>query len=217
MLECGLDNLAGQVAWFAHAQATDGVTGKADFEGAFGGFFSQFAIHATLDDAEQGLSSAGASARGAFSFRLHVPSISAARNWKLETRNCRPGNFMFVLFKIFLAASGPAGGHFHRRSGAGTIHGKLSTFVKRHDDVGAQSDLSLHRALGAEEMRRAIQVRPKGHTFFVDLAQLVQTENLKSAGVSEDRPAPSHEPMQPAQLSHGLDARPQIEVIGIAK
>jgi hypothetical protein len=124
---------------------------------------------------------------------------------------------MFVLFKIFLAASGPAGGHFHRRSGAGTIHGKLGTFVKRHDDVGAESDLSFHRALGAEEMRRAIQVRPKGHTFLVDLAQLVQTENLKSAGVSEDRPAPSHEPMQPAQLSHGLDARPQIEVIGIAK
>src|ERR1700721_450681 len=116
MFECGLDNLAGQVAWFAHAQATDGVTGKADFEGAFGGFFSQCGIHATLDDAEQGLSSAGASARGAFSFRLHVSSISAARNWKLETRNCLPGQLMFVLFKIFLAASGPGGGTSHPAS-----------------------------------------------------------------------------------------------------
>ena len=55
MLERRLDDLAGQLPGLSDAEAADGVAGKIDFDGSFGGFSSQGAIHAALDYAEQGL------------------------------------------------------------------------------------------------------------------------------------------------------------------
>src|SRR5580704_18371442 len=60
-------------------------------------------------------------------------------------------------------------------------------------------------------------MRPKHHTFFIDLAQLVQAENLKAARVGEDRAPPRHKAVQSAQLPHSLNSRPQIKVISIAE
>ena len=59
MLQRGFDDLASEFARFADAQPSDGVAGKTDFDGALGGFFSELAIHAALDDAEEGLSLPG--------------------------------------------------------------------------------------------------------------------------------------------------------------
>ena len=44
-------------------------------------------------------------------------------------------------------------------------------------------DLRFHRAFRAEKMRRSIQVRTKRHAFLGDLAQFVQAEHLKPAGI----------------------------------
>src|ERR1700722_4732570 len=56
MLQGRFDDLAGQFAGFADAQASDGIAGEPDFNGAFGGFFAEGSIHAALDNAEERLS-----------------------------------------------------------------------------------------------------------------------------------------------------------------
>ena len=124
---------------------------------------------------------------------------------------------MLVRLKIFLAASGPAQGQFHRLPRPLLIRGMLGAFVKRHDDVGAQPDLRRHRALRGKEMRRSVEMRAESHAFLGHLAQFVQTENLETAGVGENRARPRHETVQPAQLAHLLDSRPQIKMVGIAQ
>ncbi len=64
-------------------------------------------------------------------------------------------------------------------------------------------------------MRRTVQVRAERHAFFVNLAQIGETENLKPARVRKDGPIPRHEPMQPAHPANRLDAGPQKKMVGI--
>ena len=66
-----------------------------------------------------------------------------------------------------------------------------------------------HRAFRTEEVRRAIEMRAKRHAFLGDFAKFVQTENLETAGVGQDRPRPRHKPVQPAKLAHGFNSRTQ--------
>ena len=49
----------------------------------------------------------------------------------------------------------------------------------------------------------AIQMRMKQHAFLGYFADRVQAEDLKSAGIREDRAGPRHEPVKTA---HTLDA-----------
>ena len=93
----------------------------------------------------------------------------------------------------------------------------LGALVERHDDVGAQPDLGGDGALRAEEVRRAIEVRAKRHAFFRHLAQIAEAEDLEAARVGQDRMVPRHELLHAAKLSHHLDARPQIKVIGVVQ
>jgi hypothetical protein len=60
-------------------------------------------------------------------------------------------------------------------------------------------------------------MRAKRHTFLSNFTKLVQAENLKAPGVSQDRPPPRHEAVQSAQLAHGIDSGAQVEVIRISE
>src|SRR5579862_4175375 len=60
-------------------------------------------------------------------------------------------------------------------------------------------------------------MRAKCDTFFGNLAQFVQTKNLEAARIGKDRARPRHKTMEPAELSDGLDSRPQIKMISIAE
>ena len=58
-------------------------------------------------------------------------------------------------------------------------------------------------------------MRAKRHSFFADLAQIGETENLKPARIRKDGAIPRHEPMHPAHSANRLDARPQEKMVGI--
>ena len=60
-------------------------------------------------------------------------------------------------------------------------------------------------------------MRAERHSLFIHSSQLVQAENLESAGVGQDRTPPRHKPVQSPHLSDSGDSRPQVKVIGIAK
>src|SRR6266436_2787208 len=58
VLEGGFDDFAGALARLADAETADSIAGEANLDGAFGGFLSQFQVHAALDDSEEGLGKA---------------------------------------------------------------------------------------------------------------------------------------------------------------
>ena len=66
-------------------------------------------------------------------------------------------------------------------------------------------------------MRVAIQVRMEQHAFVGHLAKRVQAEDLKAAGVRQDRPRPIHELVQAAQPLDPFMAGPQKKMIGIRR
>ena len=57
----------------------------------------------------------------------------------------------------------------------------------------------------------------KMDTFLRDLPQLRERENLKTAAIGQDRPAPVHKPMQPAKVPNDLHPRPNEKVVGVAE
>src|SRR5205823_7575392 len=71
--------------------------------------------------------------------------------------------------------------------------------------------------LRSEEMTGTIQMRAKLHAALRDLAQLIQTKNLKSARVSKNTALPRHETMKSAHVADRLMTGPQIKVVGVAK
>ena len=66
-------------------------------------------------------------------------------------------------------------------------------------------------------MFRTVQVRTEHDAVIGDFAEIGKAENLKAAGVGEDRSRPGHETMQAAQLANQFVARTQIEMIRVAK
>lgn len=60
-------------------------------------------------------------------------------------------------------------------------------------------------------------MRAECHAFLVELAQLRERHDLKTAGIGQDRAFPAAELMQATQPRHALGTRPQHQVIGIAK
>ena len=137
---------------------------------------------------------------------------------KHGTRNAvGPGDFVLVVFEIALGTAGPAQGQVHRLLGARAIGGMLGALVEGHDDVGAEGDLDLHRLLGREDVRGAVEMRAKRDAFFADLAQLAEAEDLESAGVGEHGAIPRHEAVESAKLADVLVSGPQIEMVSVAE
>src|SRR5579863_5105348 len=193
ILQRGFDNFAREMARFANAEASDGIAGKADFDGALGGFLAQGGIHAALDDAEESL-------RGAVALAREIPR-----------------HFVLMRFEMIFAAFGPAQRQLHGVPHSLRISGILGALVEGHDDVCTEADLCVHRALRAKKMRGAIEVRAESHAFFSDFTQLVQTKNLKSSGVGKDGTRPCHETMQTAKLANLLNSGAEIKVISVAE
>src|SRR5437660_949583 len=89
----------------------------------------------------------------------------------------------YVLFR-------PAQRQLHRRAHAARLRRIFRTFIKRHDDVCAKSDLRFGRGFRTEELCRPVQMGTECHAFLGQFAQLAQAEDLKSPRVGENRPIP---------------------------
>src|SRR5438270_14072811 len=79
------------------------------------------------------------------------------------------------------------------------VSGRITeALIERHLNIAAQRQLDIDRSFGRKEMRIAVEMRVKQHTLLGDLADRIQAEDLKSAGIGEDGTGPSHEAMQAA-------------------
>ena len=93
----------------------------------------------------------------------------------------------------------------------------IHELVERHRHVRPEERLDLHRPLGGEPMRRAVEVRGEGHPVVVDPPQVGQAEDLEAARIGQDRSVPAHEPMQAAEAARSARRRPQAEVVRVAE
>src|SRR5690606_11782474 len=77
--------------------------------------------------------------------------------------------------------------------------------------------LNLHRALRRELDQVAVDGRTERYAVLGDLAQLLEAEDLKAAGIRQDRPAPVHEAVQAAVRTHDVGPWAQHEVEGVTE
>ena len=112
---------------------------------------------------------------------------------------------------------GPAHRPLHRAFGLLLGRRKRRAFVERHDDVGTEQPLHLHRPLGRQHVRRPVEVRLEANAFFRFFGEFAEAHHLIAAAVGQDRPVPIHELVQPAERRHPLRAGPEHQMIGIAK
>ena len=187
------DHFQREVARLAHAQAADGVAVKVHLDEAFGALAAQVAVHAALDDAEQGLGAA-----------------------RLQTRSCH-GDFVLMGAEVIERAPRPGHGEAQALFGAAAFGGVLGALVEGHGDVGAEGDLHVHGVLGREEVAAAVEMRAEAHAFVRDFAQLAEAEDLEAAGVGEHGARPADEAVQAAHAADGFVPGAQIEVVGVAE
>src|SRR5438105_2240154 len=201
MLNGGFDNLTCKFARLTDTKPANCVSGKSDLDCSLGRFFSQHWIHPALHDSKERLNMVrtrgGGSPRPPSRAKLGFRSAGVSPAMRAWTAGggcpyvaSAPRHFVLVLFKIFLAPFRPAQRQLHRRAHAARLRRIFRTFIKRHDDVRAKSDLGFGRGFRAEELCRAVQMGTECHAFLGQFAQLAQAEDLKSAGVSENRPIP---------------------------
>src|SRR5215471_1954575 len=98
-----------------------------------------------------------------------------------------------------LAALGPSERQLHGATQLSVRCRQLQAFIELHGDIGAEQTLDLDYPLRRKLDDGAIDMRTEGHAFVLDLAQLRQRHDLKSAGVGQNRARPVHEPMQTAK------------------
>ncbi len=105
----------------------------------------------------------------------------------------------------------------HRLGDLGARQTRIDELVEGHRHVGAEQCLDLHRALGREAVRRAVEVRGEGDPVVVDAPQVRQREDLEAARVGQDRSVPAHEPMQATEPGDALGGRTQVQVVRVAE
>jgi hypothetical protein len=115
------------------------------------------------------------------------------------------------------AALAPAQRQLHGAFDVAAFGRQPHAFVELHRDVRAQQPLHLDGSLRRQLMACAIDVGPKGHRAFAQLAQLRQRHHLEAAGIGEHRAVPAGEGLQAAKCGDALGSGPQHQVIGIAE
>ena len=93
----------------------------------------------------------------------------------------------------------------------------LHTLVKGHGNGGTEVCLNLHTLFRPHKNAVAVQMRRKRHALFGDLAQLGQTEHLKSAAVGQNGAVPAGKFVQAAHICHQLIAGTQMQMISVAE
>src|SRR5208283_1617568 len=118
MLERGFDNVASNLARFADAQPTNGISREPNVYGSLGRFTAQLRVHPALHNSKQRLRR--------FCVGTGLCPVQAGRS---PASTC-PRHLMFMLFKIILAALSPAQRQFHRSPRALSIGRILGALIK---------------------------------------------------------------------------------------
>jgi hypothetical protein len=147
--------------------------------------------HAALDDPE-----------------LRLPRIADGDGWACAGAE---------LLQPRAAALRPAHRPLHRCGGRLMRSREREALVEDHRDVGAEPRLDVGRALGRQQVARAVEVRLEGGPLFRDDAPPGQAEDLIPAAVGEDGPAPADEAVEAAAAGDQFVAGTQEKVIGVAE
>ena len=93
------------------------------------------------------------------------------------------------------------------------MHGRVSVarraLIECHDNVSAQRVLNFNAPSRIQMNNAPINVTFESDALIRELINVRERENLKPPAIGQNRPRPSHEPMQIPQLRHHLFPRPK--------
>ena len=181
------DHFIHHLGGLAHSQTADGVTVQIEVCDLLHVLHTQISKGAALIDAKQQL------------IGIHGNALVL-----------QAGHFNLTAFQ-------PAGRSFAAGFGIIVLCGVFHAFIKGHGDGRAKVCLNLHTLFRAHKDAVAVQMGGEGHPLFGDLAQLGQTEYLKSTAVSQDGAVPAGELVQTAHVCHHLVAGTKVQMIGITQ
>ena len=116
-----------------------------------------------------------------------------------------------------LTAFEPAHGACAGTCGIVIGSGILNAFIECHGDGRTEIRLDTHALLGAHEDFLAVVMRIEVDAFLLNLTQLCEGKDLKSAAVGKNGTLPVHELMKAAHLADDVIAGTQVEMVGIAQ
>jgi len=93
----------------------------------------------------------------------------------------------------------------------------VRTLIESHGDRGGQVRLNSHALFRSHKNDMSVNVRMKGHAFFLDLAQFRERKDLKAAGVRQDRSVPVHEFPDSSHFPDDFIPRAEMEMVGVAE
>ncbi len=111
----------------------------------------------------------------------------------------------------------PVGRHPHRRRQMLARRRELDADVEHHRDVHAELFFEGDHRFGRKAVGAAVDVRLERHAVVVELAPLLQAEDLEAAGIGEDRTVPRHEAMQSARLDDRVSSRAKPQMVGVCQ
>ena len=182
-----LDDLIHRLGALPYRQTADGISGQVQVGDLLHVLDAQISVGAALVDAPE-----------------HLPGIDR------RFQSIEAGVFRLAAHQPTI---GPADGGFHIIVGCGI----LDALVKGHADVRAEIRLDLHAFLRAHKDFPSVQVGGKIDALLPDFPQTGQREDLKAAGIGQNRPVPGHELMQPSKIVNNLVTGPQMQVVGVGK
>ena len=124
---------------------------------------------------------------------------------------------LLVLVHRLLAAKEPAGGPLDGGLHIGLLRKGRRALVKGHGDGGSQVRLDPHALLRAHEDLSAVDVAVEGDALLLDVSKFRQGEDLKAAGVREDRVLPERKLVQAAEGLDCLVPGAHVQVVGVAE
>ena len=115
------------------------------------------------------------------------------------------------------AAHKPSGRPFDGRPHVVPVRRRVRAFVKCHGDRGSKIGLDLHALLRSHKYLPPVHMGMEVNPFFLDFTQLCKGEDLKSAGIRQDRPVPVHELPDASQFFYEPVPRPHMQVVRITQ
>ena len=207
------DYFEGELARLADAEAADGVAVEVHFNETLGALAAKIAVHAALDDAEEGLGVGAVRSHPNGAWMGHPLFVRGPVMLSLMA----PRDFVLMGAEVIERALRPGHREAEALFGAGAVGGILRALVETHNNICAESDLDVDGVLGGEEVRAAVQMRAELDAVVGNFAERTEGEDLKAAGVSEERARPTHEFMKAAHAANGFVAGAEIEMVGVAE
>ena len=125
-------------------------------------------------------------------------------------------SFAFQPVKFRLASDKPAVCPFARFLRITVFGGIFDTFVERHGYCRTEIRLYPHAFFGTHKDTVSVEMAVESHAFFLDLSELSERKDLKTAAVGQNRRIPMNEFVKTSRFRDEFVARSDVQMVSVA-